>query len=435
MLEAQLTEVVNQLKEAMGRAALRQVGDESGFVIRERAITADRFVPSLIKSLGSRRVESIADLVRDFNFDHGLAVHYKPYYEKLDTPCFPRLMHHVFESMLNSLCVPVLSPLRGGPFARFRDIIIQDGTSFALHDGLAAAFKGRFTTISPAAVELHCTMSVFSDNLETVVITGDAECERHHLPEPAELKDKLLLGDRGYDSTEYMLAVDDAGGFFLIRVRKCLNPRVIKIYRRGQRYRKLEGKRLRTVLRHLPKDEQFDMDVGWEDRDGELRCSFRFVTAWNPVKKDWVRLMTNLDRDNFSTDDILQAYRLRWQIELLFKELKSYANLHKFSTAKESIAEGLMWASLGAAFLKRYLAHAGQRVLGGIAISTRRVAMCAHNLFGDLCRSLLQAARGLAAVLRNAFTFFAHNARRTNRRRERTSGRLALGLRLAGAKP
>jgi hypothetical protein len=435
MLEAQLTEIVNQLKEAMGRPALRRLGDESGFVIRERTITADRFVPSLIKSLGSRRVESIADLVRDFNFDHGLAVHYKPYYEKLNTPCFSRLMHDVFESMLNSLCLQVLAPLRGGPFARFRDIVIQDGTSFALQDGLAEAFRGRFTTLSPAAVELHCTMSVFSDNLETVVITSDAESERHHLPEPADLKDKLLLGDRGYDSTAYMLAVDEKGGFFLIRVRKCLNPRVTKIHRQGQRYRDLEGKRLRTVLRRLPKDEQFDMDVGWEDREDGPDCSFRLVVCWNPAKKDWVRLMTNLDRDLFSPEDILQAYRLRWQIELLFKELKSYANLHKFWTTKEPIAEGLMWASLCAAFLKRYLAHAGQRVLGGgAAISTRRVAMCAHNLLVDLCRSLLRSARGLVAVLRNAFRYFAHNAQRANRRRERTTGRLALGLRLGEAK-
>ena len=129
------------------------------------------------------------------------------------------------------------------------------------------AFRGRFTTLSRAAVELHCTMSVFSDNLETVVITGDAESERNHLPEPADLKDKLLLADRGYDSTAYMLAVADKGGFFLIRVRKCLNPVVAKIYRQGQRYRELEGRRLRSVLRRLPKDQRFDMDVGWEDRE------------------------------------------------------------------------------------------------------------------------------------------------------------------------
>ena len=77
---------------------------------------------------------------------------------------------------------------------------------------MAEAFKGRFTTISPAAVELHCTMSVFSDNLETVVITGDAGSERHYLPEPYELTGKLLLTDRGYDSISYVDRVIEAGG-------------------------------------------------------------------------------------------------------------------------------------------------------------------------------------------------------------------------------
>ncbi len=433
MLDVNLTEIETQLKQAVGAQSLRALGESSGFVIREREITADRFVPSLIKSLGSHSVESIADLVRDFNHDHGLAIHYKPYYQKLNTPCFPRLMHGVFESMLRHLWVQVLEPLRNGPFARFRDILIQDGTSFAVHGGLATTFKGRFTKVSPAAVELHCTMSLFSDNLVSVTLTGDAECERHHLPDPKDLEDVLLLGDRGYDSTEYMLAVDDAGGFYLIRIRKCHDPIVFKIHRRGKRYRDLEGHRLSYVLKHTAKDKVLDMDVCWEHPKKRVAFS-RIVARWNPAAKEWVRLMTNLDRDEFIADDILQAYRLRWQVELLFKELKSYANLHKFSTTKEPIAEGLIWASLCAAFLKRYLAHACQEVLGGIAISTRRVAMCGHHLLDDICRSLVRGARGLANALLDAFQFLAHNARRTNPRRERTSGRLTVGLRPAGAK-
>lgn len=417
----------------MGRATLRQLGDDSGFVIRQRAITADRFVPSLLKSLASRKVESIADLVRDFNFDHHLAVHYKPYYEKLDTSCFPRLMKGVLESMLTEMCVPVLEPLKQGPFARFDDIIIQDGSSFALHDGLAQAFVGRFTSVSPAAVELHCAMSLFTDNLVTITMTGDAECERHHLPEAKMLKGKLLLADRGYDGTEYLLCVDDEGGFFLVRIRKSHNPRVIKIHQSGQRYRDLEGKPLRTVLRGLRKDEVYDMDICWDDNGDEGRCFFRLVVAWNPVKKQWVRMMTNLDRDGFSKEDVLQAYRLRWQIELLFKELKSYANLHRFSTTKETIAEGLIWASLCAAFLKRYIGHACQLVCGK-AISTRRVAMCGHQILGRLCDSLKGAFRDLTARLRKIFEFLSHNARRSNLKRERATGRLALGLRLAGVR-
>ena len=432
MHEGKITAVADQLKEAMGRGTLRQLGDESGFVIRQRTITAERFVPSLLKTLASRRVEALADMVRDFNSDHQLAVFYKPFYEKLDTPCFPRLMKSVFLSMLDTLCLQALAPLRAGPFARFRDIRLQDGTSFALHDGLASAFRGRFTTVSPAAVELHCTMSLFDDNLCKVTITGDAQCERHHLPDPEELVDVLIMGDRGYDSTSYMEAVDAAGGFFLIRARKSLDPHVITIDARGERYRKLESKPLSRVLRGLPKDTAFDLDVCWESA-GELRRFFRAVVRWNPTKKNWVRLLCNLDRDSFSAEDILQAYRLRWQIELLFKELKSYGNLHKFMTTKATIAEGLMWASLAAAFLKRYLAHACQHACGH-AISTRRVAMCGHHLLTTLCTSLQRGFRDLAVRLGEAFTFLAHNAKRADPRREQARGRLALGLRVAGAR-
>jgi len=39
---------------------------------------------------------------------------------------------------------------------------------------------------------------------------------------------------------------------------------------------------------------------------------------------------------------------LRWGIELLFKEWKSYANLHAFDTANAGIVEGLIWAAIGA---------------------------------------------------------------------------------------
>ena len=130
MLDKDLSGIVAQLKQAIGAQSLRALGEASGFVIREREITADRFVPSLLKSLGSHSVESIADLVRDFNYDHDLAIHYKPFYQRLNPPCFPRLMRSVCESMLTHLSAEVLEPLRNGPFARFRDILIQDGTSF-----------------------------------------------------------------------------------------------------------------------------------------------------------------------------------------------------------------------------------------------------------------------------------------------------------------
>ena len=49
-------------------------------------------------------------------------------------------------------------------------------------------------------------------------------------------------------------------------------------------------------------------------------------------------------------------YRCRWQVELLFKELKSETNWRRFATGQKAIMEGLVWTSLLALIIRRYIA-------------------------------------------------------------------------------
>lgn len=176
----------------------------------------------------------------------------------------------------------VLRTLKDSSLSRFSDAIIQDGSSFALHKALAGVFPGRFTTVSPAAVELHTTMSLFHDTFTCVTVTPDTECERHHLPEPSELENKLLLADRGYDGREYLNQVDECGGHFLVRSRSCLDPIVKRIHHHpGRRYQELEVKRLSVVIESLPKKMPFDLDIfGPTERDKNATPSaYCFVTT------------------------------------------------------------------------------------------------------------------------------------------------------------
>jgi hypothetical protein len=142
------------------------------------------------------------------------------------------------------------------------------------------------------------------------------------------------------------------------------------------------------------------------------------------------RLCTNLPRTPFSLDLVTRPYRFRWQIERCFKEWKSYANLHQCDTANAHIAEGLIWTSLCAAVLKRFLAHAAQRVGNGTTISTRRVAMCAHHILDALVAAVLLGV-GLRGTLRRGLAYLLANARRANPARDRRTGRLRAGLGLA----
>jgi hypothetical protein len=426
--ETKITRIEKQLKAVFAENDLEVLAKQSGFIQRKRTVTATGFIVSLLYSLGTRKVETIADLHRDFNHQNDNFINYKPYYEKIDSEAFPEMMRTLFESMLNVMCLKVLSSLKQGPFNSFQDIVVHDGSSFALHDSLCDLFPGRFTTVSPAAVELHATMSLFHDNLTAVTITADCECERHYTPDAKDLSGKLFMGDRGFDSTDFMKAIEQNCGHFLIRIRSTLKPIVTKIRRLASKYRRLEGRRLDEVLKVVPKHKTLDMDVCWQKPNGEIKCSFRLVAKYNWSDKSWTRLMTNLPFKSFSTNTVLEAYRLRWQIELYFKELKSYANLHAFCTGKSTIAEGLFWASLCVAFLKRFFAHACQYLYLGCHISTRRVAMCGHTFLGPILRTMLNGFRGLKQNLIKALRFLAKNAPRSNPKRERITGRLACGL-------
>jgi hypothetical protein len=65
--------------------------------------------------------------------------------------------------IMSQLTMKVLGFEAGAAFSEFNRLILQDGSSFALHKALAAIFPGRFNAVSPAAVELHCTMDLLQD--------------------------------------------------------------------------------------------------------------------------------------------------------------------------------------------------------------------------------------------------------------------------------
>src|SRR3989449_9223047 len=115
-------------------------------------------------------------------------------------------------------------------------------------------------------------------------------------------------------------------------------------------------------------------------------------------------------------------------MEVLFKEWKSYANLHAFDTANPALVEGLMWAAIAAAALTRFLAHMTQ-LLAEVPMSTRKVAMGAMHVFGDLVEALKSGdVAGLYAALEATITSLACHAQRAHPTRDRQTGRSQLGL-------
>lgn len=418
------------MRTALARALsiddVNQLGRSTGQSERLRTITPHRLFLSTIAALAGGRVESLADLQREFNHQNDVTVAYKAFYNRLARPGFAIFMRQMFSRLVEQLCIQTLAPEGHTAVSRFKDFVIQDGSSFALKKKLRDVFPGRFTTVEPSAVEVHATYSGFSDEVSSVEIAPDSETERQFLPEPATLKDRLLLADRGYPSTKYFDAVRENGGSFIVRLSRSHDPWVRAAWLDGERAALKKAVRLSRFITQNA-DRRMDLDVEYE------RTEYAFRVVVLPGRETTMtRLCTNLPRTPFSLDLVSRLYRFRWQIELVFKEWKSYANLHKFDTANANIAAGLIWASLCAAVLKRFLAHSAQLV-GGKPMSTRRVAMCAGHIIDELFAALL-ACVSIATVFHEGMTFLLANAQRSNPARDRDTGRLRTGLFVVGAR-
>jgi hypothetical protein len=423
MSTSELSKLSRTLARAIAIEDVNQLGRDTGQAVRLRLVTPHRLFLAVVSALGQGRVESLADLLRTFNHQQGVTVAYKAFYNRLARAGFATFMQRMLARLVAQLRLETLTPDGERAIARFRDIVIQDGTSFAVKAALAETFPGRFTTIEPAAVEVHATYSGFADDVSHVAIAPDAQAERPFLPAPAALRDRLLLADRGYPDVQYFAAVTAAGGAFIVRLTRTYNPVVRTAWVDGRRVRVAPGRRLAWVLaRHAGR--VVDADVTFVR--GAQRVDVR-VVALPGRDRSMTRLGTNLPRTPFTTGLIARLYRFRWQIELYFKEWKSYANLHQFDTANPHIAAGLIAASLCAAVLKRFLAHAAQRIGDGTAISTRRVAMCAHHVLDALVLAAL-AGRSLRPALRRGVVYLLANARRAHPERDKRTGRLRAGL-------
>jgi hypothetical protein len=414
-------------RKTLSPAALDEIARGCRFVQRQRTVTACSVFWALMTTLGAHPTQYISDVLRSLNAQQGWSLRYKPFWDRLAKRAFSVFMKTLFERLCREMTMRVLGAQGGSVANCFSDILMDDGSSFAIADGLRNVFPGRFTKATPAAVELHAHMSLMSGNIRRVTLAPDKEAERPFLPPASSLpRRSLSLRDRGYVDLDYFEALSERQAYLICRATNELNPTIVEVLSGlpkrlakkwvGQRLQELRKKNLRHDL---------DLRVSWLRRGGttiELRLCIRYV----PEKKSWTWLLTNLPR-TFAASSVGQLYRLRWQIELLFKDWKSYASLHALQTEHPAIVEGFIWASLCAAFLKRSLAHWAQLVSEGRAISTRIAAQAGAQI---LPRLALFAMRGFRVTrLSEILLFLVNNAVRTHPERQKRSHAHALGLR------
>ncbi len=367
------------LEQLLAPAALERIARLCKFCLRQRAITPAMLVPALLRAMGGDQVNDIASLHRHFNAlqltkEH--QVSYKPFHNQLRKESFALFMKALVE---RAIALRIDHQLKAASLGAFKQVLLHDGTSFAVHRRLAADFPGRFKTISPAAIECHMTMSLSEQSPLCMSVSADTAGERQFLPEAHKLANCLLLADAGYIDRAWFEQVNDAGGFYLVRGTQSLNPKIIQAWRGdGREVPKLAGLSLKEAGRRRCRAEVLDMVV------------------------------------KSGAEQVMSLYRCRWQVELLFKEWKSHNRLKGFVTGEKAIAEGLVWTSLLSLVMKRRVA---QSVMTG-KLSMLKASKNSTTWWLPLLEAV--AHRALTEIrerLEWAADYLAKNACRTKQRK------------------
>ncbi len=135
--------------------------------------------------------------------------------------------------------------------------------------------------------------------------------------------------------------------------------------------------------------------------------SCRVVGFWNPCEKCYHWYMTNLTA---AAHVIYPLYRLRWQIELVFKACKNSLNANRIPSTEKPIIENLLLASLAAHLSSYTIFSNGLEHLDDeqqLAVSFHRVAKVAAILAQDFVKFLLSSARKHFFKLLEQIKFFS----------------------------
>jgi len=91
---------------------------------------------------------------------------------------------------------------------------------------------------------------------------------------------------------------------------------------------------------------------------------FRLVGILNRDTGEYHLYMTNIPAGRLDAEDIAQVYRARWEIELIFKELKSHYQLDRLPSTQAHIVEALIYTAILTLIVSRKMLVALRRPRG-----------------------------------------------------------------------
>lgn len=250
---------------------------------------------------------------------------------------------------------------------QFNRICIKDSTRFNVDNRLKNDFRGSGGNFESgkACVCIQYEYDLRSGKILDLNVTSGT---RNDFVDASETKSKinktdLILRDLGYYNLSVLNYFVGEGAFFISRLNtstliydvgqtekldfKALYDKMQKLKLKSFEKQILLGKKQKVQYRliitivpekvyeqRIRKVDKSNKENGWKTSDDyKARCRFNLF-------------ITNIPVENISHEEIILLYRLRWQVELMFKNWKSVCAIHRIQPMKYERFACLLFAKL-----------------------------------------------------------------------------------------
>ena len=156
--------------------------------------------------------------------------------------------------------------------------------------------------------------------------------------------------------------IDANDGWFVTRLKPNANPVIVEELRdwRGNAI-SLTDKKLHDVLDDLHRnviDVRAEVSFRYRSyngsRSGATR-TFHVIGVWNDEEERYRLYSTNLPTKDYRAPDRASRYQAHWEVELLFRELKTTYGLDEITSGKPEVVEALILIGLLSLVVSRTL--------------------------------------------------------------------------------